>query len=294
MGILGTVVHYIIVVFILLFCQIPVEYPSGDFFILVVSDTHISRDESKIERLDKLIGMVNFGKLPGIELVFNTGDVASRVYGEYTYQNPDTSDNRLRRAVDKFSEFNVPFYFAMGNHDYKIGPNRDSDTYFPRDEIESMEEIWQKMTGFLPYYSIKHRNWKFIILNSMRGRYLHRNFDDQQLIWLRKELDEDMPTLLFFHHPVETDNFRLWCYPTDLIDEDKESAFFNLVNKKRHLIQGIFVGHGHRWVEDTLFETIKVFETNSFADEDELMYYVVGMNSISKQIEVAKNVVNDN
>ena len=58
-------------------------------------------------------------------------------------------------------------------------------------------------------------------------------------------------------------------------------------------IKAIFVGHGHRWVQDTLFDEIKVYETNSFADEIELMYNVVGFDSLRQQITVAKNAVQD-
>ncbi len=63
------------------------------------------------------------------------------------------------------------------------------------------------------------------------------------------------------------------------------------MEKYKHIVKGIFVGHGHRWVKDTLFDVINVYETNSFGDEDELMYYVVGFDSLKKEIAVAKNVV---
>ena len=272
-------------------CNQKDPYPTGDFYAVIVSDTHVSRDESKIERLDKLSKMINTGVLPKVEFVVNTGDVVSRVYGDYRPDTPDSSDNRLRRAVEAFNKLQVPWYFVMGNHDYKIGPDRDSDTYFPKEEIEMMEKIWKKETGFNPYYSFDHGNWRFITLNSMRGRYLHRQFDDHQIEWLVNQLQDEKPAILFFHHPMETDNFTLWAHPKDVITEESEPQFYQILKEHKDQIKGIFVGHGHRWVEDNLFDKIKVYETNSFADEDELMYYVVGFDTLNKTISVGKNVI---
>jgi 3',5'-cyclic AMP phosphodiesterase CpdA len=288
-----SVLLFVLFVFGIVSCRIQKNYPKGDFYAVIVSDTHISRDESKIERLNKLSSMINTGVLPKVEFVVNTGDVVSRVYGDYRHSNPDSGDNRLRRAVTTFSQMEVPWYFAMGNHDYKIGPYRDSDTHFPKSEIDSMEVIWKRETGFEPYYSFDHNGWRFIVLNSMRGRYLHRHFDDDQMSWLKYQLSDRHPAVLFFHHPMETDNFTFWAYPKDMITEEIEPEFYNLLKMYKKNIKGIFVGHGHRWVEDILLDQIKVYESNSFGDEDELMYYVVGFDTLTQTISVATNVVPD-
>ena len=281
----------IILNFIFGSCNDGQRYPTGDFYAVIVSDTHVSLDKSKIDRLNKLSKMIISEELSDVHFIVNTGDVVSRVYGEYRNDNPDTSDNRLRRAVEAFKKMQIPWYFVMGNHDYKIGPDRDSDTFFPRQEIEMMEDIWIKETGFNPYYSFDHGKWRFIILNSMRGRYLHRQFDDQQMEWLRNQLKDNNPVILFFHHPMQTDNFTLWAHPKDVITEETESEFYQILKEHKNHIKGIFVGHGHRWVQDVLFDKIKVYETNSFGDEDELMYYVVGFDTLNMTISVGKNVV---
>lgn len=265
------------------------KYPSGDFRAVVISDTHISSDELKVQRLNGLIQKINDRQLPGVEMLIVTGDVVSAVYGSYVSDNPDTSDNRLARAVDIFNHLNVPFYLVMGNHDYKIGRDRDSDTYFPESEILQMEEIWKRYTGLNPYYVFTHRCWKFVILNSMRGRYLNSYFDDMQLDWLKAQLSGVQPVVLFVHHPLETDHFRIWCKPKDLINTDKEPRFFEIVRGYKQNIKGIFVGHGHRWISDTLFETIPVFETGSFGDANEPVYYIVGFQTGIKNIQVARN-----
>jgi 3',5'-cyclic AMP phosphodiesterase CpdA len=291
--ILRIVITPAVYLFLITGCVSPNEYSTSDFYAVIVSDTHISRDESKIDRLDKLSNMINTGMLPNVDFVINTGDVVSRVYGDYRPENPDSSDNRLRRAVEAFDRFQVPWYFVMGNHDYKIGPDRDSDTYFPKSELDSLEMIWERETGFKPYYVFDHKGWRFIVLNSMRGRYLHRHFDDSQMDWLKKQLFDKKPTILFFHHPMKTDNFTIWAHPNDVITEETEPIFYKIIKSYKNNIKGIFVGHGHRWVEDILFDTIRVYETNSFADENELMYYVVGFDTTSQEISVGENVLPD-
>ncbi len=252
-------------------------YPAGDFHFVVISDIHVSDDSAKIERLNSLINKINSGILPGVEFLVATGDIVSCVYGSYYSDRPDTSDNRLIKAVSTFRNLQVPYLLVMGNHDYKIGRDRDSDTYFPEQEIVHMESIWRQYTGFPPYYSRSFRGWNFIVLNSMRGRYLNRHFDKKQLDWLEQELSKKQPVVIFMHHPLKTDNFRIWAKPGDLITPDSEPRFFTILNKNRNTIYGIFVGHGHSWVRDTLFNKVPVYETSSFGDSRNEICFIAGV-----------------
>ena len=54
------------------------------------------------------------------------------------------------------------------------------------------------------------------------------------------------------------------------------------------MIKGIFVGHGHLWVRDLLYEQIGVYETESFGDETDHPYLVIGFDNSSKDIHVGK------
>ena len=264
--------------------------PAGDFYALIISDTHISRDESKDERMRELIDKINGDKNGMVHLVFNTGDAVSRIYGDYTAQNQDTSDDRLQRYVDIISTLDVPVYTALGNHDYKIGPEVDSDDPFTIEQIENAERLWQSKANIYPYYSIDYNGWKFIILNTMRGRYRERNFDPQQLIWLEAELNTNLPAVLLFHHPIETDNFKIWSGFRDLITPEKEPEFYRLCREHKKNIKAVFVGHGHRWVYDTLIEQIPVYETSSFADDEDSPFYLLGFDTVNFTIEIASSV----
>jgi 3',5'-cyclic AMP phosphodiesterase CpdA len=235
-----------------------------------------------------LVAKINGGQFPAVALVFITGDIVSSLYDSFDPENPESGTNRLRKAVDIMSELEKPCHFVLGNHDYKIDRERDSDTYFPENEILDMEKIWKDQAGVAPYHRVDFQGWRFIVLNSMRGRHLFRFFDDQQLEWLQSQLKESKPTVLFFHHPLKTDRLRIWCKPRDLIDAEKEPLLYSILQKNREYIKGIFVGHGHRWLKDTLFETIGVYQTGSFGDSKQLSFNLAGFDTTDYAISVRR------
>lgn len=280
----------LILIALVISCQPPTRtfVESPNFKALVLSDTHISSDTSKTNRLQRLVNKINASYFPGVELVFVTGDVVSSVFGKYTPENPDTSDNRLRRAVSVLRQLKIPFYLAMGNHDHKIGNFRDSDAAWPEAEIKAMWKNWQAQTGFEPYYAVTHRGWKFLILNSMGGRHKNKHFDARQVRWLARELEENLPVVLFFHHPIQTDHFRLWCKPKDLGTPKTDPQFYALLKKYRDRIKGIFVGHGHMFISDRLYGTIGVYETDSFGEGTDTSFYVASFETRTGSLSVVR------
>lgn len=265
-------------------------YPEGEFHVLIIADTHVSNDEAKDYRIASFIERINDGAWPGVELIINLGDVVSSVYDKYDKENPSKNVHRLAKVDSLFKELEVPYYFVMGNHDYKIEQKRDSDTYFPEDEILQMEAHWKDVTGFDPYYSVVHKGWKFIFLNSMRGRYLNRHFDPVQIAWFQEELEEGYPSILCFHHPLLTDNIRIPTEPHDQFTPDSEPEFYSILEKHQNDVKGIFVGHGHQWLQDRLFGTIPAYMAASFGDSEDFEYYLVGFSGKGKTIDVRKNV----
>ena len=264
----------------------------SDFAFLVLSDTHISSDTVKTERLRRFVQRVNRGAFPGVELLFITGDVVSNVYGlRYTPENPDTSDNRVQRVISVLSELQIPYYLAMGNHDHKIASFRDSDWPWPQDELVRMQRLWKRMTGFDPYYAVEHKGWKFIVLNSMGGRHLERHFDDEQMDWLERELAERRPSVLFFHHPIRTDSFRIWSKPGQWTNPERDPRFYEILKKHRQHVKAIFVGHGHFYMHDVLFESIPVYETDSFGEGSDTSFYLVSIDRKQKAVTPVRGEV---
>jgi len=237
----------------------------GAIKIVVVSDTHFSGDEEKVARMQKIVSAINAQEknLADADALVNTGDVVSKIYPDW----PNTAECHIDVAIAAFTGLSVPYYFAFGNHDYNLG---DHDTnwgaVFTEQDILQVEAAWKDKTGFDPYYAVTIKGWKLIFLNSMRGYYLQRNFDDAQLAWFAAELSEGLPVLLFLHHPIETDNFKVWTGPNENVPKSREPQFYQLLSTYRDTIKTILVGHGHLWVSDTLHGTIKVQETASLGE----------------------------
>ncbi|MCB0729544.1 MAG: metallophosphoesterase [Ignavibacteriae bacterium] len=257
-----------------------------DYSFLVISDVHISSDENKDVRLAELVEEINELYFKKFDAIFFTGDNVSSFYKNKNLI--ESNNNRVKKLYTILKKSKVPYYLTLGNHDYKIDSNKDSDEPFTKTEIDQIEKLWKKFTSIEPYYLIKNKGWNFIVLNSMRGKYLSRNFDNEQISFLKESLKNDNPTILFFHHPIQTDNFKIWCKPKDLVTEETEQDFFKVLEEFKHQIKGIFVGHGHMWQTDTIFDSIKVFETDSFADNENSPYYIVDVDTIKNTIQVSQ------
>lgn len=264
------------------------EKQLSDFTVMLLSDVHISNDETKDERLSGLIDSINAGSFEDLEALLFTGDNVSSFYRD-RYEGDSLTNNRAVKFIKILEDIEIPYYIALGNHDYKIDSDKDSDEPFTFEEIDTMEVLWEKFGDLEPYYSVEINGWKMIMLNSMRGRYLNRAFDDEQIKFLKEELEENKPALLFFHHPIKTDNERIWCKPKDLITPEKEMEFFKIVKENKEQIKGIFVGHGHMWVEDMLYDTIPVYETDSFADNEKSPYRLIKFDTAANKIHVTQS-----
>lgn len=261
------------------------------FKFLVLSDIHIKNNGAHLNRLKDFVKQFNSKDSisKNVNFVITTGDNVSFVYSNRDKNRDSVSNNMLRSFFLTMSQLKVPYYSGMGNHEYKIDENRDADGYFPESEILRMDEIWKQESGLAPYYSIKKGEFNFIFLNSNRGRFQNKFCDDKQIDWLEKQLEESENVLLFFHHPVRTDNIKYWYKKmTGTITDDVEPDFFQLLKKYKNKIKVVFTGHGHKWMYDNLYDNIKVYETSSFGDNEKFMYYTVEI--INNNIKVTKSV----
>ncbi|MFA3782228.1 metallophosphoesterase [Melioribacteraceae bacterium 4301-Me] len=257
--------------------SIKVYAQQDKFSFIVISDVHISSDTIRDAKLKQFIGEVNNKIYGNACFIVFTGDNVSSYFADRNKPN-DVSNNRSLKFISIVSKLNIPYYIALGNHDYKIDRDKDSDAPFSQHEIDTMEILWENSASLKPFYSFVYDGWKFIILNSMRGRYLNRFFDDVQMKMLKKELSDGKPAFLFFHHPIKTDHFRIWCKPKDLITEEKEPEFFSILREYKNQVKGIFVGHGHMWNDDILFNKVKVYETTTFGEKKPIAGYLIEAN----------------
>lgn len=254
---------------------------------IVISDIHISSDQSKDDRLKTFINDFNQGKFSDIDLLAITGDNVSSYYSDKN-GGDGFDNNRTLKLMSMLKELKKPYLIALGNHDYKIDRNKDSDAPFTIDEINEIEKLWKDHAGLEPYYSMEINGYKMIVLNSMRGMYLNRRFDPDQMNWFADQMKDNLPVFLFLHHPFQSDNFKIWAKPKDLAKPESEEKYFAILSKYKSNIKGIFVGHGHMWIFDTLFNTIPIYETASFGEGSGLNYYRVSVDESGK-VSVEKN-----
>jgi hypothetical protein len=236
--------------------------PPQDIKIVVITDTHFSGDKEKIDRVQKVIKAINDQSkgLAGTDILVNGGDFVSKLYrNEQCY---------VDIAIDAMKDLTVPHYLVLGNHDYNM---EEKDTNwgapFTEEEILEVEAIWKEKLGIDPYYSFILKGWRIIALNSMRGRYLSRYFDPDQMVWFEQQFADQRPVILFVHHPLETDKFGF--LPTgEKIQKKVEPEFYEIISNNKNNIKGILVGHGHFWIEDKIFDTIPVVMTASIGETD--------------------------
>jgi len=283
------IILFFTIIFFISCAGVPNQYPKGDLYILLLSDIQLSNDKEKDERLRKFVNSINNGRFNNLKALFTTGDNVSSFY-RYKEKRETDGNKRAAKFIDIISHLEIPYFLALGNHDYKIHSDRNSsdDAVFTQDEIDTMEVLWKKLAGIEPYYSRSLYGFKFIIMNSMRGRYLTRAFDPEQIKWFKNELKDNKPAILFFHHPLETDNIKHYGKHKPLITAEKEREFFSLLKNNKSQIKGIFVGHGHKSIMDSLFEEIPVYMTDSFADNVNSPYRLIGIDTVSNTIDVKK------
>ncbi len=267
-------ISYLTVVFLAAFTLSAQE---SSFRFLVISDVHISSDPVKDHKLKTLVTSINQGEMGRVDFLMLTGDNVACYFADRR-ERRTPAHNRAAKLVSLLSSLSLPYYLALGNHDYRIDKEADSDTNFTREQIDTMETLWKEDASLQPFYAFDHKGWKFVVLNSMRGRHLGRFFDDDQLAMLEAELLQGKPAMLFFHHPLQTDHPRIWCKPKDLITPKREARFYDLLQKHKKTIKGIFVGHGHRWNDDLLFDSIRVYQTTTFGERAQNAGYFIEVN----------------
>lgn len=113
------------------------------------------------------------------------------ISGDLT-QDGDTEDYRhLRMLLDEEKEkLGVPVYVALGNHDTR--------SFFREGYLqeEPSEESY--------YYTVMEGGLRLIVLNTQIPGKHAGELDEEQLKWLREELETPAPngTIIVHHHPV--------------------------------------------------------------------------------------------
>jgi len=175
---------------------------------------------------------------PGIDLVLNSGDLVHN-YPSDQYDFYFQNTTRWDRYKELIDGFNMPVHSCLGNHDYDIGS-------IPR---QFTNDLAKAKLGLDPYYSVDHRDWKFIAANNFLGESMNPDsalyyngagsFGETQLNWIESELEQGAPTILFFHFPL----FEMRSV------EVADYGIVPLIRKYRETIKMVVAGHVHRWYQ---------------------------------------------
>jgi 3',5'-cyclic AMP phosphodiesterase CpdA len=265
----------------------PPDDINADFRFLVISDTHVrlpgnpdSIDYNVQENLDNLAYIINRinNEFSTADFVAVTGDLVGCLFSE----NPDDYGIGMDTTADRFKSMtdslSVPLYSTLGNHDYQKSYDPVLHEGVTSDNRDAIEAVWEKVLGTEPYYSIVNKGVRMIFANSNRGDAYNDlcssctveagctgSFDSEQIAWLRAELANPEPAIIFIHHPPETDNQMIiyFALPSFLIENSDE--FYDVIDDNQDNILAVFVGHGHVWAYDTLGR-VKIYETGAIGD----------------------------
>lgn len=245
------------------------------FRFAVISDTHIIDEFYKgpenspldtetifqtTKRLESARALIN-SLNPPIEKVFVTGDFFHN-YPSTDYDFYFKNKTRIDNAKALIDGFKMPVHAGFGNHDYAV----------PEVSREMSHRLFKEKLGVEPYYSVMHRDFKFIHLNNMLGETWNPtskdynkgtgSFGEAQLNWFEAELKQQKPTFIFLHYPLAVVKMT----------EIGDYGILPILKKYKDTIQIIFSGHWHRW-----FDFAKTFGSQHYAvgstryDEDAYM-----------------------
>ncbi len=163
-----------------------------------LSDVHFLADGSNTtfkmtgespRLLDDAVAQIN--DYNDIDFVMFTGDLIDKSF-----------EKELKAFLPHVEKLNAPWYFAFGNHDRCVGGYLNTLVYLDMVRNSNPDFKFKKA-----YYSFEpKKNYKVIVLDNIITDEITSNgyIDDEQLKWLKKELDSSRndTVLIFMHVPI--------------------------------------------------------------------------------------------
>ncbi len=263
------------------------------FKIVVVSDVHVRLpgnlddgfydNQANLANAMLAVDRINETHLDA-DFVAVTGDLVGCLFSEDPVDYTGDETTTPGQFKHLFDHLVMPYYVALGNHDYQTGFDPAIQEHLPAADFDAVETVWKTVLGIEPFYSFLHKGVHMIFVNSNRGTtqtlpcdgleketLCMGSFDDGQLAWLDACLDRPEPAVIFCHHPPVESNpppDQAFWIPlfSEIMAIDPADPFYDIVQRRKDRILAIFSGHWHLWREFTLFDTIPVYQTGPVGD----------------------------
>jgi 3',5'-cyclic AMP phosphodiesterase CpdA len=273
--------------------ETPSSADRSAFEFIVVSDIHVrlpgNPDDGYYDNQTNLanamlaVDLIN-EQYGDADFVAVSGDLVGCLFSENIHDYQTHGSNPAVQFRTLFDHLRLPYYVALGNHDYHTGFDPVILEHIPAADPQAVEQIWKTVLGVDAFYSFIHKGVHMIFLNSNRGatrlqpcRGLETetlcmgSFDTAQLDWLEACLDRPEPAVIFSHHPPaereETSGQPFWISTlSEIMVIDPADPFYEIIERRKDRVLAIFSGHWHLWREYTLFDTIPVYLTGSVGD----------------------------
>lgn len=206
--------------------------PPGTARFVYVSDLHVrgTPENPSKQHLVRAMDELNALEFPA-DLVVATGDYVEWLPEGTTADAP----SNLTLALDELARLKWPTLTTVGNHEYyrdgALNPTLDKAA---RDTLLA-DVLGHPLDGAEVVNGVR-----FVVLNSMAGDLWEPNaglvgsFTDEQLGWLRAELADGRPTLLFNHHP-----------PAPGVLTASGDSLCDVLESNPGVVRAIFGGHLH-------------------------------------------------
>jgi 3',5'-cyclic AMP phosphodiesterase CpdA len=175
------------------------------------------------------------------DLVLHAGDV---IYPSFTYSYADT------RCLSVYGPHmkNVPYFFALGNHDLYSGDGPFLDAFCsPTNDVPLAVHAAER-TSPEHYYSFDHGDAHFVILFAPSLNQYQPKVDDPQHKWLAADLAASKKPWKFItlHHPMATSALhRFDDYNANGIADRTDVLNSVLPLAAKHGVQMVIAGHDH-------------------------------------------------
>jgi hypothetical protein len=206
--------------------------PPGTVRFVHISDLHVrgSPERPSWAHLTRAFAELNALEFPA-DFVVATGDFVEWLPEGLTAASP----SNLRIALDELATLKWPVRTTVGNHEYY----RDGALQ-PTVDKEARDALLAEVLGHPLDDAWIDAGVRTVVLNSSEGDLwlpnagLVGSYTDAQLAWLRAELRDGRPTLLFTHHP-----------PAPGIETAAGDSLCAALREHPGVVKGIFAGHLH-------------------------------------------------